>query len=211
MNKSKSNLIVTVITAVVAIAAMAAVIYVLATGSHKKPDPVWAPDDAYYTELDTASDELLANNYKVFATYMQYGLNTAAPAYNTTPADGAYFVKDEEFTSFADIERIVNSTFVEAEATRIIENCIGTGQIYAEKEGKLVMYKDLFTAKEYDLGWSAPLVTYKSPTPDSVELSIELDKVTYTEDSEVPTGEKKTLTVTMLKEGDSWKLAKLIY
>ena len=73
------------------------------------------------------------NTAATIATIIVAVLAIAEP-YNNVPEDGYYTVKSDSYKTFSDIETLVNSTFVEKEAKRILTNINGDDvAVYAEE------------------------------------------------------------------------------
>ena len=120
---SKKNTAATIATIIVAVLAIATTLFLLYQTSQQQIQENqynYVPSDEVNEEMNMNAVTLIKNNCEVFRIYLQYGLPHQAEPYNNVPEDGYYTVKSENYKTFSDIETLVNSTFVEKEAKRIL-------------------------------------------------------------------------------------------
>lgn len=134
---SKKNTAATIATIIVAVLAIATTLFLLYQTSQQQIQENqynYVPSDEVNEEMNMNAVTLIKNNCEVFRIYLQYGLPHQAEPYNNVPEDGYYTVKSENYKTFSDIETLVNSTFVEKEAKRILTNINGDDvAVYAEE------------------------------------------------------------------------------
>ena len=126
---SKKNTAATIATIIVAVLAIATTLFLLYQTSQQQIQENqynYVPSDEVNEEMNMNAVTLIKNNCEVFRIYLQYGLPHQAEPYNNVPEDGYYTVKSENYKTFSDIETLVNSTFVEKEAKRILTNITAT-------------------------------------------------------------------------------------
>lgn len=149
-------------------------------------------------ELYFQANQLIERNKTIF--YEIYGL---AMLSLKTPDSGAgsetiFPVNDERFTTFAELEGYIRNTYVKTQADALL----GNGR-YLDKNGKL--YGDL--SKDAGMGY---YVDWNSYTMEMTDIS---DKTAvlkiHTVDNSPAGKENITLTVNLVKEGDSWLLEKM--
>lgn len=199
MAKSKSSAS-TIFTVLLAVAAVIVIILVLVLNSVSKGKQSGLTSEQT-AELQSAAQTLVASNYQVFTIFYSQGLATEKEPYDIPPADGMFTVKSDEFATYADLEKLVNDTYISTEATRILTAPNDKGAIYADRNGKLGMKKDNFVKTEYTKKWDGAKLEIIDAKPDSATLTI-----TVKTDS----GADEALTATLVKENDKWLLEKLV-
>ena len=132
----------------------------------------------------------------------------------------------------ADIEKLVNSTFVEKEAKRILTNINGDNiAVYAEETDEdgnkgigldmnMVDENGRFKALDYGYTWSNAKFTLHSKSNTECDIIVELNPAeaassvdagtSNTASGEGTSGTKK-VTANMLKVNGEWRLQKLAY
>ena len=119
----------------------------------------YTPDKELSEEMKDAAIELLSSNYEVLRLYFTTGLGHKDEPYGNAPEDGYYTVSDSEYTSLAQLEALVDSTFVPEQAQAIKENSLSYGPIYKERDGGELGIIENFTPMPYDVSWENPQFT----------------------------------------------------
>ena len=228
---TKKNTAATVVTIIVAVLAIATTLFLLYQMSQKQTQDTrysFVPSEEVNNEMIDNATTLVKNNCEVFRIFMQYGLPHKEEPYNNVPEDGFYTVKSDDYKTMADLENLVNSTFVDSEAQRILTNVNGNGAVYAEEtdnEGNkgiglsadMVDSNGRFKAYDYGYSWTNANVSLSPKSNTECDIIIELAAETdgsnagsTDSDASVST-DAKTFTVTMLKVNGSWRLQKLAY
>lgn len=227
---SKKNTAATIATIIVAVLAIATTLFLLYQTSQQQIQENqynYVPSDEVNEEMNMNAVTLIKNNCEVFRIYLQYGLPHQAEPYNNVPEDGYYIVKSENYKTFSDIETLVNSTFVEKEAKRILTNINGDDvAVYAEEtdddgnkgiglDAKMVDENGRFKAIAYDYTWSEAKFTLLPKSNTECDITVELNPAEETSSADTSSGSEsgntKKITANMLKVNGQWRLQKLVY
>lgn len=192
---TKKNTAATIITIIVAVLALATTLFLLYKMSQSEIDNTsggFVPSEEISEEMETNATILVKNNYEVFKVFLYRGLPHQEEPYNNVPEDGLYEVKDENYKTMADLEKLVKSTFVEKEAERILTDANGNGPVYSEKtndsdekviglNADMVDKYDRFAGIDYAYTWENAkfMLTPKSNT----ECNITIELAAKTDDS----------------------------
>ena len=227
---SKKNTAATIATIIVAVLAIATTLFLLYQTSQQQTQDNqynYVPSDEINEEMNMNAVTLIKNNCEVFRIYLQYGLPHQAEPYNNIPEDGYYTVKSDSYKTISDIETLVNSTFVEKEAKRILTNINGNNiAVYAEETDEdgnkgigldvnMVDENGRFKAIDYGYTWSNAKFTLHPKSNTECDIIVELNSAEENSsvDSTVSGSENDTKKVTanMLKVNGQWRLQKLVY
>ena len=213
---SKKNTAATIATIIVAVLAIATTLFLLYQTSQQQIQENqynYVPSDEVNEEMNMNAVTLIKNNCEVFRIYLQYGLPHQAEPYNNVPEDGYYTVKSENYKTFSDIETLVNSTFVEKEAKRILTNINGNKGIGLD--AKMVDENGRFKAIAYDYTWSEAKFTLHPKSNTECDITVELNPAEETSSADTSSGSEsgntKKITANMLKVNGQWRLQKLVY
>lgn len=228
---SKKNTAATIATIVVAVLAIATTLFLLYQTSQQQIQDNqynYVPSDEINEEMNMNAVTLIKNNCEVFRIFLQYGLPHQAEPYNNVPEDGYYTVKSDNYKTISDVEAVVNSTFVEKEAKRILTNINGDNvAVYAEEtdddgnkgiglDVSMVDENGRFKAIAYDYTWSNAKFTLHPKSNTECDIIVELNPAEETssaENASSGSGDSNTKKVTanMLKVNGEWRLQKLVY
>lgn len=228
---SKKNTAATIATIVVAVLAIATTLFLLYQTSQQQIQDNqynYVPSDEVNEEMNMNAVTLIKNNCEVFRIYLQYGLPHQAEPYNNVPEDGYYTVKSDNYKTISDVEALVNSTFVEKEAKRILTNINGDNvAVYAEEtdddgnkgiglDVSMVDENGRFKAIAYDYTWSNAKFTLHPKSNTECDIIVELNLVEETSSAENASSgsddsNTKKVTANMLKVNGEWRLQKLVY
>ena len=215
---SKKNTAATIATIIVAVLAIATTLFLLYQTSQQQIQENqynYVPSDEVNEEMNMNAVTLIKNNCEVFRIYLQYGLPHQAEPYNNVPEDGYYTVKSENYKTFSDIETLVNSTFVEKEAKRILTNINGDGNKGIGLDAKMVDENGRFKAIAYDYTWSNAKFTLHPKSNTECDITVELNPAEETSSADTSSGSEsgntKKITANMLKVNGQWRLQKLVY
>lgn len=232
---SKKNTAATIATIIVAVLAIATTLFLLYQTSQQQIQDNqynYIPSDEVNEEMNMNAVTLIKNNCEIFRIYLQYGLPHQSEPYNNVPEDGYYTVKSDSYKTMADIEKLVNSTFVEKEAKRILTNINGDNiAVYAEETDEdgnkgigldmnMVDENGRFKALDYGYTWSNAKFTLHPKSNTECDIIVELNPAeaassvdagtSNTTSGEGTSGTKK-VTANMLKVNGEWRLQKLAY
>lgn len=247
-NKSKQNtsvapLIATIIVAVAAIALAIVAILTLrnkdsdADNSSQQWESSFVPSETLLEECTYAAHDLVADSYSIIRLFVTEGLAHYDEPYGNLPEDGIYTVNSTEYTSLEQIEELVRSVFVNAEAERILTNIDGNGMaVYLNREVLVdIVYTDepetdearpLYTTEnvlginadfvpdsDYSKDWSSVSIAVLPKSETECELTIYLGGYTPAESGEV--GEEpdpdSVLETAMVKIDGEWRLSVFVY
>ena len=221
---SKKNTAATIATIVVAVLAIATTLFLLYQTSQQQIQDNqynYVPSDEVNEEMNMNAVTLIKNNCEVFRIYLQYGLPHQAEPYNNVPEDGYYTVKSDNYKTISDVEAVVNSTFVEKEAKRILTNINGDNvAVYANKgiglDVSMVDENGRFKAIGYDYTWSNAKFTLHPKSNTECDIIVELNPAEETSSAENASSgsddsNTKKVTANMLKVNGEWRLQKLVY
>lgn len=232
---SKKNTAATIATIIVAVLAIATTLFLLYQTSQQQIQENqynYIPSDEVNEEMNMNAVTLIKNNCEIFRIYLQYGLPHQAEPYNNVPEDGYYTIKSDSYKTMSDIEKLVNSTFVEKEAKRILTDINGDNiAVYAEETDEdgnkgigldmnMVDENGRFKALDYGYTWSNAKFTLHPKSNTECDIIVELnpaeaassvDADTSSTASGDGTSDTKTVTANMLKVNGEWRLQKLAY
>ena len=127
----------------------------------------------------------------------------------------------------SDIEKLVNATFVEKEAKRILTNINGDNiAVYAEETDEdgnkgigldmnMVDENGRFKALDYGYTWSNARFTLRPKSNTECDIIVELNSAEETSSADTTSSGSesniKKVTANMLKVNGEWRLQKLAY
>lgn len=227
---SKKNTAATIATIIVAVLAIATTLFLLYQTSQQQIQENqynYIPSDEVNEEMNMNAVTLIKNNCEIFRIYLQYGLPHQAEPYNNVPEDGYYTVKSDSYKTMSDIEKLVNSTFVEKEAKRILTDINGDNiAVYAEETDEdgnkgigldmnMVDENGRFKALEYGYTWSNARFTLHPKSNTECDIIVELNSAEETSSADTTSSGSesniKKVTANMLKVNGEWRLQKLAY
>lgn len=175
----------------------------------------YIPSDEVNEEMNMNAVTLIKNNCEIFRIYLQYGLPHQAEPYNNVPEDGYYTVKSDSYKTMSDIEKLVNSTFVEKEAKRILTDINGDNiAVYAEETDEdgnkgigldmnMVDENGRFKALDYGYTWSNARFTLHPKSNTECDIIVELNSAEETSSADTTSSGSessiKKVTANMLK------------
>ncbi len=227
---SKKNTAATIATIIVAVLAIATTLFLLYQTSQQQIQENqynYIPSDEVNEEMNMNAVTLIKNNCEIFRIYLQYGLPHQAEPYNNVPEDGYYTVKSDSYKTMSDIEKLVNSTFVEKEAKRILKDINGDNiAVYAEETDEdgnkgigldmnMVDENGRFKALDYGYTWSNARFTLHPKSNTECDIIVELNSAEETSSADTTSSGSesniKKVTANMLKVNGEWRLQKLVY
>ena len=227
---SKKNTAATIATIIVAVLAIATTLFLLYQTSQQQIQENqynYIPSDEVNEEMNMNAVTLIKNNCEIFRIYLQYGLPHQSEPYNNVPEDGYYTVKSDSYKTMSDIEKLVNSTFVEKEAKRILTNINGDNlAVYAEETDEdgnkgigldmnMVDENGRFKALDYGYTWSNARFTLHPKSNTECDIIVELNSAEETSSADTTSSGSesniKKVTANMLKVNGEWRLQKLAY
>ena len=227
---SKKNTAATIATIIVAVLAIATTLFLLYQTSQQQIQENqynYIPSDEVNEEMNMNAVTLIKNNCEIFRIYLQYGLPHQAEPYNNVPEDGYYTVKSDSYKTMSDIEKLVNSTFVEKEAKRILTDINGDNiAVYAEETDEdgnkgigldmnMVDENGRFKALDYGYTWSNARFTLHPKSNTECDIIVELNSAEETSSADTTSScsesSIKKVTANMLKVNGEWRLQKLVY
>lgn len=227
---SKKNTAATIATIIVAVLAIATTLFLLYQTSQQQIQENqynYIPSDEVNEEMNMNAVTLIKNNCEIFRIYLQYGLLHQAEPYNNVPEDGYYTVKSDSYKTMSDIEKLVNSTFVEKEAKRILTDINGDNiAVYAEETDEdgnkgigldmnMVDENGRFKALDYGYTWSNARFTLHPKSNTECDIIVELNSAEETSSADTTSSGSessiKKVTANMLKVNGEWRLQKLVY
>lgn len=227
---SKKNTAATIATIIVAVLAIATTLFLLYQTSQQQIQENqynYIPSDEVNEEMNMNAVTLIKNNCEIFRIYLQYGLPHQAEPYNNVPEDGYYTVKSDSYKTMSDIEKLVNSTFVEKEAKRILTDINGDNiAVYAEETDEdgnkgigldmnMVDENGRFKALDYGYTWSNARFTLYPKSNTECDIIVELNSAEETSSADTTSSGSessiKKVTANMLKVNGEWRLQKLVY
>lgn len=227
---SKKNTAATIATIIVAVLAIATTLFLLYQTSQQQIQENqynYIPSDEVNEEMNMNAVTLIKNNCEIFRIYLQYGLPHQAEPYNNVPEDGYYTVKSDIYKTMSDIEKLVNSTFVEKEAKRILTDINGDNiAVYAEETDEdgnkgigldmnMVDENGRFKALDYGYTWSNARFTLHPKSNTECDIIVELNSAEETSSADTTSSGSesniKKVTANMLKVNGEWRLQKLAY
>lgn len=227
---SKKNTAATIATIIVAVLAIATTLFLLYQTSQQQIQENqynYIPSDEVNEEMNMNAVTLIKNNCEIFRIYLQYGLPHQAEPYNNVPEDGYYTVKSDSYKTMSDIEKLVNSTFVEKEAKRILTDINGDNiAVYAEETDEdgnkgigldmnMVDENGRFKALDYGYTWSNARFTLHPKSNTECDIIVELNSAEETSSADTTSSGSessiKKVPANMLKVNGEWRLQKLVY
>ena len=227
---SKKNTAATIATIIVAVLAIATTLFLLYQTSQQQIQENqynYIPSDEVNEEMNMNAVTLIKNNCEIFRIYLQYGLPHQAEPYNNVPEDGYYTVKSDSYKTMSDIEKLVNSTFVEKEAKRILTDINGDNiAVYAEETDEdgnkgigldmnMVDENGRFKALDYGYTWANARFTLHPKSNTECDIIVELNSAEETSSADTTSSGSessiKKVTANMLKVNGEWRLQKLVY
>ncbi len=227
---SKKNTAATIATIIVAVLAIATTLFLLYQTSQQQIQENqynYIPSDEVNEEMNMNAVTLIKNNCEIFRIYLQYGLPHQAEPYNNVPEDGYYTVKSDSYKTMSDIEKLVNSTFVEKEAKRILTDINGDNiAVYAEETDEdgnkgigldmnMVDENGRFKALDYGYTWSNARFTLHPKSNTECDIIVELNSAEEISSADTTSSGSessiKKVTANMLKVNGEWRLQKLVY
>lgn len=227
---SKKNTAATIATIIVAVLAIATTLFLLYQTSQQQIQENqynFIPSDEVNEEMNMNAVTLIKNNCEIFRIYLQYGLPHQSEPYNNVPEDGYYTVKSDSYKTMSDIEKLVNSTFVEKEAKRILTDINGDNiAVYAEETDEdgnkgigldmnMVDENGRFKALDYGYTWSNARFTLHPKSNTECDIIVELNSAEETSSADTTSSGSessiKKVTANMLKVNGEWRLQKLVY
>lgn len=215
---SKKNTAATIATIIVAVLAIATTLFLLYQTSQQQIQENqynYIPSDEVNEEMNMNAVTLIKNNCEIFRIYLQYGLPHQAEPYNNVPEDGYYTVKSDSYKTMSDIEKLVNSTFVEKEAKRILTDINGDNiAVYAEETDEdgnkgigldmnMVDENGRFKALDYGYTWSNARFTLHPKSNTECDIIVELNSAEETSSADTTSSGSessiKKVTANMLK------------
>ena len=227
---SKKNTAATIATIIVAVLAIATTLFLLYQTSQQQIQENqynYIPSDEVNEEMNMNAVTLIKNNCEIFRIYLQYGLPHQAEPYNNVPEDGYYTVKSDSYKTMSDIEKLVNSTFVEKEAKRILTDINGDNiAVYAEETDEdgnqgigldmnMVDENGRVNALDYGYTLSNSRITLHPKSNTECDIIVELNSAEETSSADTTSSGSessiKKVTANMLKVNGEWRLQKLVY
>ena len=227
---SKKNTAANIATIIVAVLAIATTLFLLYQTSQQQIQENqynYIPSDEVNEEMNMNAVTLIKNNCEIFRIYLQYGLPHQAEPYNNVPEDGYYTVKSDSYKTMSDIEKLVNSTFVEKEAKRILTDINGDNiAVYAEETDEdgnkgigldmnMVDENGRFKALDYGYTWSNARFTLHPKSNTECDIIVELNSAEETSSADTTSSGSesniKKAPANMLKVNGEWRLQKLAY
>ena len=163
----------------------------------------YSPDEELGEEMKDAAIELLSSNYEVLRLYYTSGLDHKDEPYGNAPEDGYFTVKDDKYSSLAQLEELVDSTFVAEQAKTTKENSLGYGPIYKERSGGELGIIENFTPMAYEISWDNPQFTIEPKSDEECIINVVLHNRT--------SGEEVALKGEMIKTADGWRLKTVLF
>lgn len=199
----QKNTVATIATIIVAVLALGTTLFLLYQMSQDKTESgftAFIPSEEVNNEMNDNAITLVKNNCEIFRLYYLKGVPHEKEPYNNIPDDGYYTAASDTYATYSDIEALVNKTFTDSEAKRILTNARGDDKaVYANRDGKLgisVEYIDetgTFKPIEYNKSWSSPKVSLKPVSNTECQVIITLS---YIDDNSSSTTSAATTTVT---------------
>ena len=164
-------------------------------------------------EMKDEATTLLSNNYSILKLYYTKGMNHKDEPYGNAPEDGYYTVDSNKYSSLADVEALVDRTFIEPEAIKIKNNTLDrvpgyskkTGPIYKERYDGSLGINAKFTPIPYTRSWEDPRPTFSIEPVSETECKIIITIRETSDNSDVE------LEAHMVKTDDGWKLTELVF
>lgn len=163
----------------------------------------YVPDKELSEEMKDAAIELLTSNYEVLKLYFITGMDHKDEPYGNAPEDGYYTADNSKYNSLAQLEQLVDSTFVKEQAQAIKENSLGYGPIYKERDGGELGIIQNFTPMPYEISWDNPKFEIDPVSDDECIIDVTLHN--RADDAEVK------LKGEIVKTEDGWRLKTILY
>ncbi len=250
--KNNTSLTPIIATIIVALAAIVLAIAAILTLDKKNNEPtpsgapssstpvenVFHPSQDFIDECTYAAHDLVRDSYSILRLFVTEGLPHFDEPYGNEPEDGIYSVNSTEYTSLSQIEELVRSVYVPAEAKRILTDIDGNGlAVYLERE----VLTEAQTAESggtndgpgyvktkvlginagfkpdtaYAKDWSSCSIMVMPRSEQECDLKIYLDglqpETGTAEDTNSEESSKSILVTSMVKDGDEWRLTEFVY
>ncbi len=246
-NTSLTPIIATIVVALAAIVLAVAAILTLNNGdegqthsNNSTPSvPVessFQPEQEFINECTYAAHDLVEQSYSILRLFVTEGLPHFDEPYGNEPEDGIYTVNSTDYTSLKQIEELVKSVYVPAEAKRILTDIDGNGlAVYLDREvlreqetvepsetheGPYYV-KDIVLGinaefkpdTDYEKDWSSCSIVVMPRSEKECDLKIYLDGLEPETGAAEDEGERSgsILLTSMVKDGDEWKLTEFVY
>lgn len=206
MTNNKPAFIATVIVALVAVAVAVFAFWKIAQDKQETDlmqtdkNATYIPTEEISEEMKDAAELLIRNNYAVVKLYYTRGLPHEEEPYGNRPEGGVYFVDSQEYKTLDDVQKILDETFFEEEASRIKSDPHGYGPVYLEREGRLGISESFTPDTDYPVNWENP--SYEVKAKSDIECTLEVTLLV----NETEATEK----VTMMKLNGEWRLERII-
>ncbi|MCM1333850.1 MAG: hypothetical protein NC084_09620 [Bacteroides sp.] len=166
-------------------------------------EDVYNPDEELSEEMKDEATRLLQQNYEVLRLYYTRGLPHLDEPYGNRPEDGYYTVDSDEYTSLAQLNALVDSTYAAEQAATVKHNSLGYGAIYRERDSGALGIIENFTPMEYDISWDNPRFSIVPVSDEECGISLTLHR----RDS----GEEVAISGDMIKTEDGWRLRSVLF
>lgn len=163
----------------------------------------YSPEAELGEEMKDAAIELLSSNYEVLRLYFTSGMNHKDEPYGNAPEDGYYTVDDSTYYSLAQLEELVDTTFVAEQAQAIKANSLGYGPIYKERNSGELGIIENFTPMAYDVSWDNPQFTIEPQSDEECIINVVLHNRT--------SGDEVNLKGEMIKTEEGWRLKTILF
>jgi len=168
------------------------------------PEPQgYVPSEELGEEMKDAATKLISDNYKILSVYYTKGLDHKDEPYGNAPEDGYYTVVSDTYSSLAELEALVDSTFVSEQAQKTKTNPLGYGAVYAERSGGELGIFQNFTPMTYNISWENPDFKISPQSDTECSISVTLH--------DRDTGEEVVRTASMIKTADGWRLESILF
>lgn len=206
-------------------------------GSSVQSSVPFSPTQELIDECTYAAHDLVQDSYRIIRLFLTEGLKHFDEPYGNEPDDGIYTVNSMEYTSLKQIEDFVKSVYVADEAQRILTDIDGNGlAVYQDREVLVTIEETLeatgeaadteesgpkykneivlgisadFEPIEYNKDWSSCRIAVSPLSEKECKLTVYLNGI---DPAAVTEADKDSiLEMSMVKNGDEWRLAKFIY
>ncbi len=163
----------------------------------------YTPDKEVSEEMKDAAIQLLTSNYEVLKLYYTTGLDHKDEPYGNAPEDGYFTVNDSKYTSLAQLEELVDNTYVAEQAKVTKENSLSYGPVYKERDGGELGIIENFTPMPYDVSWDNPQFEIDPVSDDECVINVTLHNRTD--------GAEVTIKGEMVRTDNGWRLKTVLY
>lgn len=154
-------------------------------------------------EMKDAAQELVSNNYEILSLYYIHGMSHKDEPYGNAPEDGYYTVDSDEYTSLAQLEELVDSTFLPEQAQTVKTNPLSYGPIYKERNNGDLGIIENFTPMDYNTSWDNPQFSIEPISDTDCVINIIIHDRT--------SGDEVKLTGEMTKTEEGWRLKTILF